>query len=48
MLGRQAKIPMKVSASYKVKGASEPKDILGLNFNTDFVLLKSEDNRLEF
>ncbi|UUX90917.1 hypothetical protein [Borreliella burgdorferi] len=48
MLGRQAKIPIKVSSSYKVKGASELKDILGLNFNTDFVLLKSEDNRVEF
>ncbi|AHH13253.1 Hypothetical protein BHO_0900054 (plasmid) [Borrelia hermsii YBT] len=48
MLGRRAKIPIKVSTSYKVKGASELKDILGLNFDTDFILLKSGDNRLEF
>ncbi|QMU99814.1 hypothetical protein F0310_05195 (plasmid) [Borrelia sp. A-FGy1] len=48
MLGRQAKIPIKVSASYKVKGSSELKDILGLNFNADFVLLKSEGNKFEF
>ncbi|AHH09030.1 hypothetical protein baBA2_000880 (plasmid) [Borrelia anserina] len=48
MLGRRAKIPIKVSTSYKVRGASELKDILGLNFNADFVLLRSGDNRLEF
>ncbi|WLN24504.1 hypothetical protein [Borreliella bavariensis] len=41
MLGKQkTKISIKISASYKVKGASELKDILVLNFNTYFILLK--------
>ncbi|AYE36703.1 hypothetical protein DB313_04520 [Borrelia turcica IST7] len=48
MLSSKSSNPIKVSPSYKVKGLSSLQDIIGLNFEEDFSLLKREGNCIEF
>nr|WKT13911.1 hypothetical protein LKV13_04680 [Borrelia sp. BU AG58] len=47
MLSSKSSNPIKVSPSYRVKGASSLQDVIGLNFKEDFSLLKQEENCLE-
>ena len=48
MLSSKSSNPIKVSPSYKVKGVSSLQDVIGLNFQEDFSLLKQEENCIEF
>ncbi|UGQ16584.1 MULTISPECIES: hypothetical protein [unclassified Borrelia] len=48
MLSSKSSNPIKVSPSYKVKGISSLQDVIGLDFQEDFSLLRSEENCLKF